>query len=297
LVSIIRKTSTAPIFLNVGVPIHVSSPRFYCCHSVGVRLLRIAIDKPSPSAGCFVTVHPAITTILVANLLIVAVAVLLGLMTNGKPSRYFGEGRFTTAISCVQLLAVAFFSIRMFLKRRSVTPKGRPMSGAGVWALIAMGFVFLAADEVFQIHERLDDMIHGALALRETPWTDRLDDAIIALYGTIGVAVLWLFRNEISSFREIRRPLWGGFFCLSLSVICDTVSNEDHFLVWLCGNVVTANQLNAWVSVGDGACTLLGEGFFLAAFYLSHQTAFSDAGGGLPGIPTLKPNCPRRNKQ
>jgi hypothetical protein len=219
------------------------------------------------------TPRRAIATTVVANLLVITFAVVLGLVTTGKPSRYFGEGRFTTAFSCAQLLAVAFLSSRIFRARRPFASMIGSISAAWVWAVIAAGFVFLAADDAFEIHERLDRIIHSVFLIRETAWTDRLDDAIIAMYGLVGVTILWMFRTEILFFREIWRPLGGGFVCLCASVVCDAVSNEEHFLIWLWGDVATAKRLNTWFAVGDGAFTLLAEGFFLAAFYLANRAA------------------------
>lgn len=223
------------------------------------------------------TPRRAITTTVVANLIIIAFAIILGLVTAGKPSRYFGEGRFTTIFSCAQLLAVAFFSSRIFLARRPLASKLGPISTAWVWVFIAAGFAFLAADDAFEIHERFDRIIHSTFHIRETAWTDRLDDAIIVIYGFIGLAILWLFRTEILFFNRIWRPLGGGFLCLLVSVVCDAISNEDQFLVWLCGNVAVGKRLNSWFSAGDGAFTLLAEGFFLAAFYLSNRATIESS--------------------
>ena len=216
-------------------------------------------------------------TVVAANLIAIALAIVLGLVTAGKPSRYFGEGRFTTIISCGQLLAIAFLSGRLFLMRRPVAAPLGPVSAAWIWGLIAVGFAFLAADDAFEIHERLDRIIHEAFHTQETAWTDRLDDMIIAAYGVVGVSLLWLFREEILFFTPMRRPLGTGFLCLLASVVCDTISNDDHFLVWLLDDPATGKRLNTWFAVGDGAFTLLAEGFFLVAFYLSHRTIHKPA--------------------
>ena len=213
----------------------------------------------------------AATTIVVANLIVIALAIFLGLVTTGKPSRYFGEGRFTTIISCAQLLAVAFFSGRIFLVRLPRAAKVASISTAWVWGFIAVGFAFLAADDAFEIHERLDRIIHESFHIQETAWTDRLDDMIIAVYGFLGFSVLWLFRREILLFKPMLRPLAGGFLCLLVSVVCDTISNDEHFLVWLFSDTATAKRLNRWFAAGDGAFTLLAEGFFLVAFYVSYR--------------------------
>ena len=217
------------------------------------------------------TPRRAITTLVVANLIIIVFAIILGFSTAGKPSRYFGEGRFTTGFSCAQLLATAFLSGRIFLARRPLASNVGPLSAAWVWAFIAAGFVFLAGDDAFRIHERLDATLHATLHMQETEFTDRLDDGIIAIYGFIGLAILWLFRKDIFFFHQIRRPLRGGFLCLFASVACDAISNGEQFPAWLSGNVATEKRLNSWFAVGDGAFTLLAEGFFLAAFYLANR--------------------------
>jgi hypothetical protein len=65
------------------------------------------------------TPRRAIVTTVTANLIIIAFAILLDLVTAGKPSRYFGEGRFTTAFSCAQLLAEGFFLVAFYLANRT----------------------------------------------------------------------------------------------------------------------------------------------------------------------------------
>jgi hypothetical protein len=215
----------------------------------------------------------AITTSVVANLIVIGHAIILGLVRTGNPSRFFGEGRHTTVVSCAQLLAVSFFSTRIFLARRSLASKVGSISSAWVWVFIAAGFVFLAADEALEIHERLDWLIHRTFHMRPTAWTDRLDDAIIAIYGFIGLAILWVFRRELLFFKRILRPLGGGFVCLFASVACDAISNGGRFLIWLFGNGATAKRLHVWFLVGDGAFTLLAEGLFVAAFYLSYRAS------------------------
>lgn len=58
-----------------------------------------------------------------------------------------------------------------------------------VWAIIASGFLFLAADEVLRIHENLDQLIHYVFGLKETNLTDRIDDLIVGMYGLVGIGV------------------------------------------------------------------------------------------------------------
>jgi hypothetical protein len=216
--------------------------------------------------------RPIATAIpVLSNVALIAYAIHRGLTKSGNPGRYFGEGRFTTIISCAQLLLIALFAALTFFARRKLTPSRSIFSGPALWAFIAAGFVFLAADDAFEIHERFDIIIHQIFHLQETSLTDRIDDALVALYGIIGCAFLWFYRHEFLALRSILPPLIAGFACLALSVLCDTISNDITMLRWFYQDTPIPSQLNGWFSAGDGSFTLLGEAFFIAAFYLAFR--------------------------
>jgi hypothetical protein len=215
----------------------------------------------------------AATLALVFNGAVIAYAIYRGLSKTGNPGRYFGEGRFTTIISCTQLLLIALFAGLTFHARRKLTPDRSALSGPALWAFIAAGFVFLAADDAFEVHEHMDMMVHQLLHLQETSLTDRLDDVLVALYGVIGCGFLWVYRRELLSFKPILPLLGAGFACLGASVVCDMISNDEAPLRWYFQDAPVPKQLNGWFSAGDGAFTLLGEGFFLAAFYVAFHNA------------------------
>ncbi|MBI5397571.1 MAG: hypothetical protein HZA91_19920 [Verrucomicrobia bacterium] len=216
-------------------------------------------------------------SIVLLDIVVVLSAVARGLSNTGDPSRYFGEGRYVTFVSCAQLLAIGALSFCIYWKRRGGSPSvfGAPL----VWFLAACGFVFLAFDEVFEIHEAMDFFIHRAFQITETPFTDRIDDAIIALYGVIGLGVMVISRREVLQFRrEMFRPIAAGFAAMLVSVVCDTLSNGYELAVQLTGDPASAKALHDWLSVSDGAFTLLAEAFFVAAFYAGWRQA--GAGGG-----------------
>jgi hypothetical protein len=217
------------------------------------------------------------------NVVVCVFTVCLGLYKTGNPSRYFGEGRFTTAISCLQLLAVAVFCALIFLQRNRVM-RGRPGRLAVlVWAAIAAGFVFLTLDEALQFHEKLDKWILRTLSLENNQITDRLDDALIGFYGLCGLIVMWACRSEMLRFRSVMfKPLVLGFIALVLSVLGDTISNGDELLLAMTGDLALAKKLNGWFSVVDGAFTLIAEGFFVAAFFAGWKQARTLASSKLP---------------
>gem|GEM_PF-2196821 len=211
----------------------------------------------------------SISRMVIFQAVIIIFTTCLGLYKTGNPSRYFGEGRFTMGISCAQLLAVAWFAWCIYRCRRAATGGLGLFSPHLVWLLVASGFVFLTLDEGFELHEKLDRLIHAwVIHAKANPWTDRIDDALIAIYGLVGMGVMWKFRKEVLLLRRsLLLPLILGFVSLFVSVGCDALSNGDELLHWMTGDLALAKVLNGWLSVGDGAFTLLAEGLFINAFY------------------------------
>lgn len=224
------------------------------------------------------------------NLVLIVFTVALGLLKTGNPSRYFGEHRYTTFVSAAQLLGIGYLSYRIFQERRRHTvshpdPAASPRwrSPLVVWLLMASGFLFLAVDEIFELHERMDRMILKIFHLPRTPLTGRIDDAILGSYGLIGLGIMWLCRRELLPFRNVMfAPLMAGFCFLFLGVLCDTAAHDDQFFLSLTGDLPLAKKLNGWFSTLEGAFTLLPEAFFLAGFYAAWQQT-RRSNGSLPG--------------
>ena len=228
-------------------------------------------ERNARAAGAAVDVWPAARLILGGNALLIAVAIGLGLGKTGNPSRYFGEGRFTTGASCFELLTVAAVAARVFsLRLRGGAPLWR---AALIWLLVAFGFVFLAADEGFQFHERMDKAVHRILSLSKTELSERIDDGIIALYAVIGLGAFWAYRRELLTFRGILPWLSAGFVCTGVSIGCDTLANGADALLWLLRDPVLAERAEGWVAAVEGAAMLLAEGFFVIAFLHAARTA------------------------
>ena len=221
--------------------------------------------------------------VICANIAIILFATILGLLKTGNPSRYFGEGRFTTGISCLQLLIVAFLALQTFRERRAAVRGGVSRSGPWLWLLIAAGFVFLSADDAFQIHEGIDRIIHKRFHLEQTGLTDRIDDAIIALYLAGGLFVLWLFRKEMALFRGMLPMLGAGLAVACGSIVFDTLSNKPDIISWFIADLAQVKKIEGWLAVGDGACELLAEGFFIAAFYVAWCIARAPSREGTAG--------------
>lgn len=91
----------------------------------------------------------------------------------------------------------------------------------------------------------MDRFIHRIFAIQQTGLTDRIDDAIIALYGFFGLGVLWLFRRELMHFRPILKPLGFGFVLLAGSVLFDTLGARSDVIFSFARNVRLTKVMKA----------------------------------------------------
>ena len=69
--------------------------------------------------------------------------------------------------------------------------------GRDAWVLMAIGFSFLAVDDLTGIHERLDKILNHSVGFDpKATLPDLLDAGIVVLYGIIGVIVLFYHRHH-----------------------------------------------------------------------------------------------------
>ena len=199
-----------------------------------------------------------------------ALATLLGIQLHQAGSEPFKEGGFITILSALQLVAIAALCHAIFRARRfAVSVDYRPVM---VWPVLTAGFLFLAADEVFQIHERTDRLIHIVSGMTETAVTDRIDDVLVGLYGLVGAGVLFACRREILFVRTAVPLFVAGFVLLFSSVVMDVLTNRNDIFPLLFDNE-TSSLLFEWVSIAEESLKLFSEAFFMLAFFMIWREA------------------------
>jgi hypothetical protein len=172
--------------------------------------------------------------VLLWNSLAVSAAVMIYSYTGAN---HFKEGGFITILSVFQLLAISWLSYKI-LQARDVTRRcSLWRDSSAVWGIISLGFLFLAADDLFEIHENIDRLIHYVFNLQETGLTDRIDDILIGLYGLAGIGVLIVYRDELKTYREVLPFFTCGFVLLFTTVALDVLTNRKDILF-----VQTANN-------------------------------------------------------
>jgi hypothetical protein len=209
-----------------------------------------------------------------ANVLVVGIAVALGYLAD-SPARYFRESSYTTWVSGAQLLAIGLLAWKIWRRRGGwLFPDGWK-EPSFLWFLIAIGFFFLSVDELVQVHESVDRSIHDLLGLTETAVTDRLDDVLVAGYGLIGLAVLFVYRHEFRLLRPDFVLIIAGFILMSLMVVLDIVSSDTEIFA-LFVSAEAARTLAGWAAAAEDAFKLLAEAAFLAAFYSAYRRVVGD---------------------
>lgn len=204
-----------------------------------------------------------LTILVTINVAVVGLSVLAGIREENIET-YFDEGSIVTWLSAIQLLAGSIVSATLY-RLRSKQLRGWRSPGL-IWLLIALGFVFLAADELVQIHENLDIWLHSVLNIQESPITDRIDDAIVGLYGILAAGLVYQYRREIKRHRKVFPFMLSGFAMLSAMIFLDFLTNGDDVLVALLGND-TGLVAKTALEVAEEFCKLMVESLLLTGLY------------------------------
>ena len=179
----------------------------------------------------------------------------------------FEEGGFLTYVSATQLL-ILFRIAYLIARQREKAITFESGRNNHVWTIISFGFFFLAADELFEIHEQLDLFIHDVFDLEVTGLSDRLDDAIVAIYGLIGIVFLLKNRDEISFCIKNRSPFIWGFVLFGIMVLLDVLTNRLDILLHLLDRN-SALELVTVLFYTEDSLKLMAEVCFIEGFYLA----------------------------
>jgi len=202
------------------------------------------------------------------DFLAVLLALGLGFAWYQNPTAYTGEGDPITWLSFAHLLVTSSLAGGVFYCRTggSLDPVvwRHP---AFVWLLIALGFLFLAVDEVAKIHESLDRFVHRILQRPETALTDRLDDAILLGYGLSGVAVLYVYRSELISYRTVLPLVICGFVLFLFMGLLDALVNRPDVFLFMGISQEGSASLGKWIGGVEEGLKILAEAAFLGAAY------------------------------
>lgn len=200
-------------------------------------------------------------SVLFVNALAVLVALIIYQLGGRDP---FAERGYLTFWSTLQLLAIALISDKI-----RQLPHGQDSSSrrrSWIWWAISLGFIFLAADEFLAIHEVIDLLIHDLFNLQETPFTDRIDDAILGLYVLLGIAILWMLRAEFYAFRKAMPWFKLAIMLIFSMMAVEWVAGYQHVIKEVF-QAQTADLIKDSLYQLEEYLKILAEAFLVVAFY------------------------------
>ncbi|XQQ05990.1 MAG: hypothetical protein EDM05_67655 [Leptolyngbya sp. IPPAS B-1204] len=223
---------------------------------------------------------PNLITLLL--LLINSIAVLAGvgraIYLERPITRYFHEKEYITRLSLIQLLIAAGIALVVCRLSSSKFKFEGWRSPCILWLMIAIGFLFLAVDEAFELHEDFFQVaIFTAFNLKRNFITVRIHDFIVLLYGLVGIGLIYLYLPTIKQnySRRMLRHLTVGFALLLVMVILDTLGNRKEIPV-LSGVLPTFTNvtLRRSLHVIEEAFKLFSQAFFIGGFCAAMQEAW-----------------------
>lgn len=156
-------------------------------------------------------------------LMIVLCVVLGAVMPPHNPAKMFDEYRPFTIYTVILLGVCGVVCAQC--ARLAVT------GGRFAWTLMAIGFFFLAVDDLTGIHERLDKILNHSIGLDpKAALPDLLDAGIIVLYGIVGVIALYYHRRWFFKLRGftpgIAKAAGAAVIMVILDVLGDLVDGQ-----------------------------------------------------------------------
>lgn len=215
------------------------------------------------------TIRLVFFLVLILNSLAVSAGVIIYSYTHVDP---FSEGGFITKLSVFQLLVTSWLSYKIFQARRAMSRHSLSRDSSAVWLIVALGFLFLAVDDIYMIHENLDHLIHEVFNMQETAITDRIDDFLVGLYGLAGIGVLIVFRDELKTYKEVFPFFICGFILLFIMVSLDMLINRNDILPLIFDHD-QVDVLIVWITLAEDSLKVFAEAFFILAFYAVLQKA------------------------
>ena len=223
-----------------------------------------------------ISIQMSTKLVLLITLFLNFIFIVIGILIGNPIEQYFSkEASYITWVSFFQLLIIANLSLQIYKSVKNKQVKQLWKSPALLWGIIALGFLYLAVDEVIRIHENLDNIIHRVFHLKKTAITDRLDDAIIGFYGLVGVGVLYYFRSELKKYKKSFPLFLIGFVLLFLMVIIDMSNNNIDVIKMLVSDHNLRHTVFSISKVLEDSLKLIAESFFIGAFYFCFKSSKS----------------------
>lgn len=216
-------------------------------------------------------------SVLLLNSIAVALSIFLGIQEEDI-LEHMGERGILTSVSIAQLLIISLLSLRIFFMLyknwKNQLSQSQVLSNRffwqnsfTIWLISSLGFLLLTIDERYKIHERIDFKIHDFLQIEETGITDRIDDLIVFIYALIGIAILYVYREEIIKYRRAFSCIKYALVMVFVMILIDVISNRSDIIELFTNNPVLLSRIINWLTVIEESLKVFAEGYFIIACY------------------------------
>ena len=232
-----------------------------------MKSYRLTFSEDSPA-------KKVLYKVLFIDSLLVTFAISSAIAVGDSPDLHFREEGFLTYVSCLQLLIAATISFKIFgIIKNSQNPK--LSSNKIVWLVITLGLLFLAFDDAFKIHEKIDDSLHHVLNIPETNITTLLDDLIVGAYILIFLIFIAFQWKTIQLFKPSFIFFQAGFVLTVIMVILDLASHNSYVASLMTDDAERIQSLKEWFGAWEDAAKIYAEGMFIVSVYRCRQIAKS----------------------
>lgn len=209
--------------------------------------------------------------LILLNAIFLATALLSGTL-KGNIKIELGHLGLITWISVFQLLIIAEISLKIFRLNNAVFGFKNFKTVHFLWAIIVIGFLFLALDEAMQIHSVIGQLISNSIDIKNPRLTSRIDDLIVVSYALVGITLLYFYRNALKKHTDVISLFFAGFLMLLIMVGIDVLPSRvvqymKHIFKTPASDI---NQI--WLPFAKDAAKIFAEGIFIAGFYHCFQT-------------------------
>ncbi|EAW35439.1 hypothetical protein [Lyngbya sp. PCC 8106] len=212
--------------------------------------------------------------ILLFDLVFLGLTIRRAVLLGKSPMVYFGETGIISWLSCLQLLILSGLAWKIYRIRKlaPIETKGKKLPQT-LWKLIAIGFLFLAVDEIVQIHEATDFLIHWVFQIPDNSKFLQLDGLIVAGYSAIGAYILYSFWDEFKRYKPAFYLFVLGFAFKATMVFIDLGTDDDSIFSFWLADPKRHKLMYDWVQTVEESFKILAEGAFIAAFIACLQIA------------------------
>lgn len=195
------------------------------------------------------------------------IIILYTIFTFKNLSHHFGEHGLITYLSFYQLLFSSFLALLIFNVRKHTKNKEL------IWIIICLGFLFMAIDEVNEIHENIDFGLKFNLTINGSNLLIKIDDLLIGIFAITGITLFFIFSTEIKIFKEAIPYFIVIFVFTFIMILIDLPESRTNIIFFFLQDMFLARKYGYWINITEEVLKLLIEGLIIGTFLYCHNTA------------------------